>query len=351
MPPYRLQAKTLGLSGLFIFCLSGSLLTAVAQENPLAGRDIAPTIVRDNGRSLVLVVQKTVVKPGTNIKQLLKGNGIYPDADAFGLIYDLNPKLERLDPIAPGTELLLPKVQSSGPAPALPAGFLIALTVDKGLKDELLTKLDALNNVAAKATRFTDARFNDEEDRRTVLASIATLNQSLEVLANVIAGKARPVSSEMLNQIKAEVEMLQPTLDGLARSEQKLSDSDREVIKLVADDLQIKQKTFGEVRADGQPPTRWSEVQVVVRTLKTDDGSAVANLTIYYVPEALFGKGNFQRSFNRLSSPTDQTLPEANYRIWATRAGDTRPVTEVKRIEVRKRSASEPLTVELPVIN
>jgi hypothetical protein len=351
MPPYRLQLKVLGLAGLLMFCLSRSVLITAAQDTPLAGRDIATTLVRDNGQSVVLVVQKTVIKPGANIKQLLKANGISPDADAFGLLYDLNPKLDKLDSLAPGTELLLPKVQSGGSAPALPAGYLLALTVDKKLKDELLTKLDALNSVTASAPRLEVARFNDAEDRRIVLATIADLNQSLEVIANVIAGKVRPVSSEMLNQIKAEVEMLQPTLAGLAQSDRKLSDSDREIIKLVADDLQIKRKTFNEVRDPGQPPTRWAEVQVVVKTLKTDDGSAVTNLTIYYVPEALFGKGDFQRTFNRLSSPTDQTLPEANYRIWAARAGDTRPVTEVKRVEVRKGSGNGPVTVELPVIN
>src|SRR5947209_6569778 len=288
MPTYRLQLKVLGLSGLFMFCLSGSLLTTAAQENPLAGRDIATTLVRDNGQSVVLIVQKTIVKPGANIKQLLKANGVFPDADAFGLVYDLNPKLDKLDPIAPGTELLLPKAQSGGPGPALPAGFLISLTVDKRLKDEVLTKLDALNNVVATATHFPVTKFNNEEDQRAVLVSIADLKQSSEIIANVIAGKVQPVSSEVLNQIKTEVEILQPTLNGLAQGEQKLSDRDREIIKLVADDLQIKQKTFSEIRDASELSGRWPEVRVFVNTLRPDDGSTVANLTIYYESEVDF---------------------------------------------------------------
>src|SRR5712692_2581865 len=105
------------VSLLFILALSSFAIVSVAQDVPLSDKDISILLVKQDGvtstglteQNVEVVAVKSVFKPGDKIEQLLKANGISPNADAYGLIYALNPGIEKLDAITAGMELALPK--------------------------------------------------------------------------------------------------------------------------------------------------------------------------------------------------------------------------------------------------
>jgi hypothetical protein len=79
------------------------------------------------------------------------------------------------------------------------------------------------------------------------------------------------------------------------------------------------------------------------------DRRAADGLRIYYAPEALYGVASAARPFRELS-PAAEYLLEANYRIWATRAPDVRPVSEVLALAVRVPATGNELVAELVLV-
>jgi hypothetical protein len=333
---------------------------AAAQEGALAGRDITLTPVGDDGVTAVsfdptapapvLGVERRAVRQGETVAQLLKAGGIAPDAEAFGLVYDLNPSLKSVKAVAPGTELVLPTVRTGQDAP--PPKGLVALSVDAGLKKELLAKIEALDRSAAAVGGFGVDHFKSADEQRATLKSLREIGNSFAVIRSVIKGRVLPVTSEALAQLNAEAELTQAALDRLARPDQKATAGDLDSIRLVEADLLVKRRALTDVRAPGEPPGRWPDVTVVVRML-APDGGQVGNLRVYYVYEALRGRATAVKSFNEGGSPTRWNMPEANYLIWAGRpdeAAEGAALTDVKRLAVRKTS-DEPLRLDLFIIH
>jgi hypothetical protein len=332
---------------------------AAAQTSSPAGGDVTLAVVAEDGVTpvstdpsapLVLSVERHVVKAGDTVAQLLKANGIVPDAEAFGLVYDLNPSLKSAKEVATGLELLLPTVRA-GEMP-LKAGRLVVLTVDASLKEELLAKLDALDKTIASVSGLGVERFHSEEERRATLASLKEIGKSFGVVEDVVTGRVRPVSREVLGQLSAEAELLQATLARFAQPNHKPAAEDLSAVRLVEADLKVKRQTLTDVRDANEPPSRWREVLVVVRIV-SQDGGPVSNLRVYYVPEALKGREQFVRSFDTLGSPSQRSLPEANYLIWAGAPGQDAldaAASEVKRLALRKTS-DDPLSLDLMVIH
>src|SRR5262245_22049576 len=132
-------------SVLFLLFLPSITFALSTDDVRLTNRDISLTVVSANGTSvtvhfapqqLVLMAGKTTFKTGDTVKQLLIKNGVFPDVEAFGLVYDLNPALPSLTGIASGTEIILPKLATDSRA-LVPADSLVALKVDAALKDQL----------------------------------------------------------------------------------------------------------------------------------------------------------------------------------------------------------------------
>ena len=331
---------------------------AVLAQTPITGRDITMTIVTTAGAPVAgatadgyqLVAVPHVHAQGERIEALLRANGIFPDTDAYGLVYDLNPGVTSFDQVAAGTSLSLPKVVATNGG-ALPAGSLFSLAVEASLKRELAAKITAANQAAAAAPAASADRFKSAADRTETLALINSIKTSLGVIHNVIRGKVRPLSGELLSQVSEEAEIFRVALANLTQPGLELTACDRENLTLIDKDLLVKRRTLTDVRDPAGAPARWLEARVVVRTLRSGDGAAVPNLRIYYVAEALYGKRGLEKSFDQVSSPSERTIPEANYRIWAGRPGDTTPVTEVKRLEVRRSASGNPISVDLIVQN
>jgi hypothetical protein len=294
---------------------------------------------------------RTTLKPGDNVKQLLLANGIFPDTEAFGLVYDLNPTLPRITTIASGSQLILPRVSSESRS-FLPNADLVAVAMDSRLKEQLVAAIAELEGPITTTRTFAAGRYDSASDRQSTNNALSNINDSFGAIANVIRGKVRPINGEVLNQTRAEADLLRTTLAKLNDPSQKLTADDVNAIKLIDADLRVKRRTLTDIRGPSEPPTRWREALVVVRTLGSD-GHPVPLLRIYYVPEALRGRAQLIKSFDTLTSPSQRSLPEANYVIWAGRPGQTSETTalsEVKKLALR-RSSDAAVAVDLAIIH
>ncbi|HXI26462.1 MAG TPA: hypothetical protein VNG71_21590 [Pyrinomonadaceae bacterium] len=352
----RFQLSLLAI--LLVTLFSGGQAVSI-DDVPLAGRDISLSVVSANGASmqltfapqdLLLMATTTTFKTGDTVKQLLITNGIFPDAEGFGLVYDLNPALPSLTAIAPGTQIILPKLSTESRL-LIPAGDLVALKVDASLKDQLMIAIEGLQERITTTRDFNSSHYDNADDRPATRDALKSINDSIAAIANVIRGKVRPIQSEVLNQVKAEADALRGALDRLGDPSRRLSADDVSTIKLIEADLKVRRRTLTDVRDPSEPPTRWREATVVVKTIGAN-GQAVPQLRIYYVPEALRGRPQFIRSFDALSSPSQRSLPEANYVIWAANPGETAEAaarSDVKRLAVR-RSSDSSIAVDLAII-
>ena len=331
------------------------LQTKVSDDSRLMGRDISMVLLKqsDSSRTTLadgnvkLTVHQVTVRQGASVRALLQSNGIYADANSLGLIYDLNPGVDSLASPKPDSTLILLKVAGGRELQKqLSSGYLVALTVDQKLKDDMRKNVERLTALAPRIASLEPNRFGNAGAKEAVVKSIDNTMSSLKVVKRGLAPNSQfPLSNEILTQIAGEVEILLSILD----PDQNLSAANQVQIGLIDKDLQVKMRAFEEIRS-GELPGRWPEVRVVVTTLKSGDQGQVPSLRVYYVAEALYGRPGLEKTFDKLSSPTDRIIPEANYRIWAGRGDDPSPVSDVRKVEVRKDPSGRELTVELLII-
>ena len=101
---------------------------AAAEDKPLpAGLDLETSLVTPAGEASPAppLVTTTVRAEGEPIEELLRGQRIRPGGDALALVYLLNPGLASVDPLPPGTSLVLPAVPAAEAA-RMPPGALVA---------------------------------------------------------------------------------------------------------------------------------------------------------------------------------------------------------------------------------
>lgn len=138
MKKYHTVAFTCGFVALGLVCATMHI-RAAQPETELAGRIVSMEIVRVEdfetaswpSEDITLVAETVVIKPGETIFKLLEQRGIRSDTEALTLIYDLNPTIEKLEPLTPNTSLSLPKVVGGSQLrQLLQSGHVVALTVD-----------------------------------------------------------------------------------------------------------------------------------------------------------------------------------------------------------------------------
>ncbi|MEA3211256.1 MAG: hypothetical protein QOE70_4313 [Chthoniobacter sp.] len=302
-----------------------SRAVAASAASPLAGRENdlrwaqPPRAIAAGVRLETAGIEASA---GATIEELLKANGIQPGNDAFALVYELNPDLETLRPLPRNVRLVLPRVEGGT------RESLVTIALDRRLKAELEREIAALPDLKS---------INGPAD-----ADLREIYDFLKYLRTIVANGILPVSRETLEQIKAEAALLRRILE-------KPADLANEQAKITAirNDFEVRRSAFAESRGP-EPPTRWLDARVVVRTLR--DGKELPNLQIYYVPEALFGqKEAVVGQFRQLSSPAQEFLPEANYRLWAGQPDNPAPLSNAKPVEVRYRAGREPIPVDLTI--
>jgi len=293
----------------------------------------------------IALTVESVSPRGKTIHELLADNHIFPDVEAFSVVYALNPQLKRLTDLNV-SQIRIPLVQG-GPnlAGAFESGFTIFLTLDKDLKDRFGAQVQELTRLTQAVSTFRPERFASPAAKQSVVTSLQGISDALRRINDRLVQRfGRPIPTEALSQLNAEVLLLNGVLASKAASETRINKNEQAQISAVERDIAVKKSAYTEVAAGGAPE-RWPEVKVTVKTLRGT--SEVPSLRIYYVPEALKGQDSETHSFGVLSSPSSQSLPEADYCFWAARDPGKTAVTNEQCLEIRTNKQGE---VQLTVI-
>ena len=285
----------------------------------------------------VLTTTRIIVGANDTIADLLRRNGIFPNSDAMGIVYSLNPDLTQLSPLPEKVSIVLPNLkQTEEVNKALKEGFLASLTMDQKLKDDLTATWKSLQPLVMQVSALGAERFSQPEDSAKVVSALENTTESLHDMTIVLRENNRPLSHEILSQTYNDAKVLLAIAQQLAQPNQKLSREDQERILLIASDMDLKVRNLNEARGPNDSPPRWRDIRVIVDVFQ--DQKPVPSLRVYYVPEALAGISDFIQQFSTLTSPAEQVLPEADYLIWATKENDTTTKTSQLKVQVRKSS-------------
>jgi hypothetical protein len=263
----------------------------------------------------------------------LRSRGLEPDVDALSLVYEANPQLRDASIPYSGT-LRLPRLQN--PKAQGPAKIFV----------ESKTKQELAGTAKALAGQVGQLRTVDPPP--TWLGEVAEAVHEIARAAVSIESGSVALPRDVLRALLSEAQLLRRLLVDNAAS-QNLSTSDAALLHALRADLLARQSSYTQKMAIGNVPKAFPLAPVRVRTLGKTNGADVPRLRIYYVPVALDGVLP-PESFDRLSSPAEDSLPEANYVFWAADATDMNrtPRTDRKPVSVR-RAATGAQLVELVV--
>src|SRR5687768_3915552 len=170
---HRARAFYLLLSMAFLCALQGNV--AAMQMSEVAGRSVTMMLVKASNSSpapwpaeeIKLVSETVTTKAEDDVFTLLEANGIQPDNEAYTLVYDLNPTLEKADPLPAGLSLTLPKVSGGAQLrERLQSGYIVMLTVDKDIKEQFDSNVRAITDLSAKFGSLEPERFTDVSKRK-----------------------------------------------------------------------------------------------------------------------------------------------------------------------------------------
>ena len=323
-------------------CTTLGLATpAVAQGTPTVApddwaSDAAVVLVRQSDHTSLEVTaedyafssERITVGADDTLEELLASRGIYPDAEAMGAVYRLNPLLDSTV-LAPGTEVVLPKIEGEDLLEqSIDEGFLAAITLDMEAKRHLLETTDTVKALAVDVYALAPPRFAEVEAPDTLIGHLSAVEDFLGALSVVTTERSRPLNAEMLRQVNGEADLLRGILEERIATGSAFTRADEETIALVAESMQLRADHFQGARGPGEPPPPYPEEEVVVEVL-APDGTPVNQLRVYFVPVALYGQANAWRPSREFTSPVKERLPVANYRVWAGKPNDPTPLTDV----------------------
>jgi hypothetical protein len=334
--------------------LLSSLLSsplAAAEEKPLpAGIDLETSLVVSSGEtppSPALVT--TAVDPqGEPIEELLRDRRIQPGGDALALVYLLNPGLDSVDPLPAGRPLVLPAMPAAGAA-RMPPGALVRVSVAPKIKRELLASDSSLGPIVERVNLLPAARFEGPDEKEEVVGALDEIRGFLELLNLGITDGKLPLHPEVLQQSLAEARLVKKVLEAFVKSGKPLGSAERETIVQISEDMNLKARSFDEMRRGGGRPRRWRDARVVVRVKGKEDGAPVSGLRVYYVPRALAGRREEVRQLAGNGSEVAARLPEASYLVWAAAEGSAKPLSPQVRVDVRRQEGGREVAVDLLV--
>ncbi|MCX5893604.1 MAG: hypothetical protein NTW80_11660 [Deltaproteobacteria bacterium] len=329
------------------------------QETGIAALNISLALInqRDGSSrglpegSVELASQKVTLKEGESLEKLLASNGIFADGESIGMVYQLNPTLDA-KAIKPGAEIMVPfvkdKKQLSG---EFAKGGLVAVTLDKAKKQEFIKLLKELEVAATGLSDLKVQQFDSPEEMAKFSKTTKSVVDKMAGFKVVIKERTRPLNSEMLQQMIGEAKQMTSILNKIIKVDQKVSKDDLQTVELTAKDMDIRMQSLAEKKGLGGLPLRFPELLVTVKTIDVEKGKEISNLRVYYVPQALWNDrdNQYKRSFDRLTSPADRVLPEADYFIWAANPHNGTPLTEKMALEVRKTTGREKIELDLAI--
>lgn len=233
-----------------------------------------------------------------------------------------------------------------------------SLLMNQNLIERLNANVDALMKFSEIVSRLKLADSDDPEQREKIITSAQNILRYLDFIRQELGSKKLILSDEVLSQLNANAETAISILSKLDQVNPRLDKKGQERIQAIERGLNLKMSRFNEIKGTPtKPPDTYPVVRVIVRTLKTD-GNVEPNLQIYYLEESYYDGNAFYdadearkstKTFERVSSPSDRELPEANYWVWAGRGNNPTPISGIKRLEVRRPSTGKEIEVDLIV--
>lgn len=349
-------AKALLIPVFIAFILSSRLCFAQVSITDL---DISMILVNQEDGSIMKVkdneieleVKSIIFEENNTLDNILISNGIIPDGESLGILYLINPKIN-INSIKANTSLKVPVIKAKKKAPTISKeAYLVTLTLDKEIKRDLISESVSLRNNIEQINSIQVDQFRSSIDKEKFIQNVSFIAEKIDAFRVAIKERTRPLSSEMIKQIYNEVKQINIIFNRLVNDKKKLEDAEFETIELINENMEIRMQFLYEKKGPSGLPLRCPEVSVVVKTINLKKGNKeIYNLRIYYVSRALWeNRKDFEESFDKLSSPTNRSLPEANYYIWAGKPDDSTPISDIKLLKVRKTEEEEIIEVDLAI--
>lgn len=299
-------------------------------------------------------VEEVQFKKGDTLSSLLMGVGIFPDAEAYGALYRLNPNLDPKT-IEPGTILRIPIVKGNDKLLAhIEEGKRLLVNFDTALKKNLEATIKRINSLFSEFSSLPSSSFPTIDGQNTTVMQVEQIVGWLRIVRVEFKLKSHPLNSDTLRQIQGEAELLESIMKKAVEQQEQLTEEDIGLLNEIYENMKVRMTTFNEAMGPGESPPKWREVLVQVRVLDPKTRQEVNQiLRVYFVSLALYSKRDeYAEPFRKLSSPIEQLLPEGNYNIWATNLsfGDRIPATEIVLLKVRKQPGDRAMIVELPLL-
>jgi len=285
------------------------------------------------------------VPPGIgSIRELLLRSHLYPDSDAIGLMYALNPDLR--DPLQPGTNVRNIQIAlTPEAAKALSDGFLFKIYYDDKIIAALTSSRGKVLKLTAAISSLAPERFAEPSLRQTTLDCVSSISADFDRIADFLEDRHQPTNHEMLSQVLGDVELLLRSLGRITTEAGTVTADDKNATCVVANDLKIKEQGFEGATMGTSTFLRWPEAHVLVNTVDSVTHRPLSMLTIQYAPAALQNDLTWVKSVFAPSSPTELELPEADYVFWVTKDGGGSPASNRMPASVRKTQDSKPVIV------
>jgi hypothetical protein len=214
------------------------------------------------------------------------------------------------------------------------------LSANTGLQDPLAKfdeSVNALMNLYGQFSELSAARFESTKQREDVQDSVEDIVRILDFIRKEMRANKLRKDGDVVDQLNGMAELMVMMLNDLKDSSARLKKDDRKRIEQIRADLQRKMSNINELKGVEPNEQSYDRGIVKVKTVK-QNGVEEPLLTIYYVPQVHFGsrlQDLNTKSFGALS-PTDDSLLEADYYVWAGKADSKTPLTNVKDCEARK---------------
>jgi hypothetical protein len=283
-------------------------------------------------RKVAVKAEKVSVTSELGVASSLKEGGIEPDVRALSLIYDLNPEIERLDAIPPGTVLELPRLRGDAQLKtALGQGYTATLAYSSSAVKKVNEQTAELGKLSQEAARLDANEFGGAESKQEIMALMATAQTSLAE----IGSEKYPVPQQVLRQSALEAGEFRRLIAQARSSSGAARVQANAEAQKIASALEARS---ADIKSGGSGGHR-----VEVHTVKQSDGTEVLQKRVFYAPKL---DPDQVEKYPSPSSPTSKSLPiGAELTFWAGEGDDPKPISDKVTIVVQAKN--DPIKLQI----
>jgi hypothetical protein len=275
---------------------------------------------------------------------ILRKNGIQFSASAASLFYELNPEISDFGDLPSGAQITVPGIQTTAEIQAaLAKGFLVYISRDKALKDEVVLTVEKVVAEQPQFNGLAASVFGGRHSKERLSNAIGESVGHLRDVQVFIREDVQPFSTESLRQFGDDAGALLLVMRKVFSSG-TLSPEDEEVILLVSKDLATKSRGLNASKSPDDV-ARDPQATMVVNVKPATD-SRVESSRICYSVEALFAMR--KQCSATLGPHASLTLPVADYLVWMAANESSTPLTQPpRRVLLEKEGESVPVELLL----